>query len=205
MLQKSTRRYVLLDRDGTLNVEKNYLSDPAELELLPGVAKGLKLLQSHGFGLVVLSNQSGIGRGILTTSAVDAIHARLRELLHRKGVRLDGIYYCPHSPQQKCICRKPSPGMIYRASEDLKFDPQESFVVGDKASDIEMGQRVKAKTILVLTGYGKEAAPGAVKPDLVAEDFAEAAAMIIRGVKAKDRRRKGEVGRQRASGGNPVS
>src|SRR5215469_17955325 len=134
-------RYVLLDRDGTLNVEKHYLSDPAQLELMPGVVEGLRLLQSHGFGLVVISNQSGIGRGVVGKDLVEAIHVRLRELLQQQGVELNGIYYCPHSPEQNCSCRKPSPAMIYQAAEDLDFNPGESFVVGDKSSDVEMGKR----------------------------------------------------------------
>jgi len=172
-------RYVLLDRDGTLNVEKHYLSDPAQLELMPGVVEGLRLLQSHGFGLVVISNQSGIGRGVVGKDLVEAIHVRLRELLQQQGVELNGIYYCPHSPEQNCSCRKPSPAMIYQAAEDLDFSPRESFVVGDKSSDVEMGKRANAVTILVLTGYGKQQ-PLREKADFVAEDFREAAAIIVR-------------------------
>ena len=178
-MPKRSGRYVVLDRDGTLNVEKRYLSDPAELELMPGVAEGLKLLQRRGFGLVVISNQSGIGRGIVGKEVVEAINARLRELLQRQGVKLDGIYYCPHSPEQNCSCRKPSPTMIYQAAEDLNFNPGESFVVGDKCSDVEMGKRANAVTILVLTGYGKEQ-PMQERADFVAENFSQAAAIIIR-------------------------
>lgn len=176
--QRAGCRYVVLDRDGTLNVEKHYLSDPGELELMPGVAEGLKLLQNHGFGLVVISNQSAIGRGIVSRDAVEAIHARLNELLQRQGVKLDGIYYCPHTPEQNCSCRKPSPAMIYQAAEDLDFNPGKSFVVGDKCSDIEMGKRANAVTILVLTGYGKQQ-PLCEKADFVAEDFSKAAAIIV--------------------------
>jgi D-glycero-D-manno-heptose 1,7-bisphosphate phosphatase len=178
VVEKATGRYVVLDRDGTLNVEKHYLSDPAELELMPGVAEGLKLLQSHGFGLVVISNQSGIGRGIVTRRVVEDIHTRLRELLQRKGVKLGGIYYCPHTPEQNCSCRKPSPAMIYQAAKDLNFNPGESFVVGDKASDVEMGKQANAVTILVLTGHGKEQSI-CQKADFVAEDFRKAAAIIV--------------------------
>jgi len=177
-LPKRDGRYVVLDRDGTLNVEKHYLSDPAELELMPGVPEGLKLLQSHGFGLVVISNQSGIGRGVVSRDSVEAINARLRELLQRQGVMLDGIYYCPHAPEQNCSCRKPSPAMIYKAAEDLHFSPGESFVVGDKCSDMEMGKRANAVTILVLTGHGKQQ-PQREKADFVAEDFRKAAAIIV--------------------------
>jgi D-glycero-D-manno-heptose 1,7-bisphosphate phosphatase len=179
MLQPAARRYVVLDRDGTLNVEKNYLSDPQELELLPGVTEGLKLLQSHGFGLVVVSNQSGVGRGLFDRDTVERINLRLKELLQREGVTLESIYYCPHSPEQNCACRKPSPAMIEQAAKDLHFDPQQSFVVGDKCSDVEMGQRVNAVTVLVRTGYGKQATLGPAKPDFVAENFVDAAAFIV--------------------------
>jgi len=175
---KQSSRYVVLDRDGTLNVEKRYLDDPAELELVPGVAEGLRLLQKHGFGLVVISNQSGIGRGIVSRDVVESVNARLRELLQRQGVKLDGIYYCPHSPEQNCSCRKPSPTMIYQAAADLNFNPRESFVIGDKCSDIEMGKRANAVTILVLTGYGKEQ-PMQKTADFVAEDLRHAAAIIV--------------------------
>jgi D-glycero-D-manno-heptose 1,7-bisphosphate phosphatase len=176
---KRSGRYVVLDRDGTLNVEKGYVCDPADLELIPGVAEGLRLLQKHGFGLVVISNQSGIGRGIVTRDAVDAINARLGELLQRQGVELDGIYYCPHSPEQNCSCRKPNPTMIYQAAEDLNFNPRESFVVGDKCSDLEMGKRANAVTILVLTGYGRQQ-PTQERADFVAEDLRQAAAIIVK-------------------------
>ena len=167
-----------MDRDGTLNVEKQYLCDPAALELIPGAAEGLRLLQEHGFGLVVISNQSGIGRGIVSRDVVEAIHSRLRELLQRQGVILDGIYYCPHTPEQNCSCRKPNPTMIFQAAEDLDFNPRESFVVGDKCSDMEMGKRANAVTILVLTGHGKQQ-PLSEKADFVAEDFRKAAAIIV--------------------------
>ena len=178
MPKRASGRYVVVDRDGTLNVEKHYLSDPAELELMPGVPEGLKLLQRHGFGLVVISNQSGVGRGIVSRNAVEAINARLRELLERQGVRLDGIYYCPHTPEQNCDCRKPSPVMLYKAAQDLDFNPEESFVVGDKCSDLEMGKRANAVTILVLTGYGKQQALRE-KADFVVKDFRKAAAIIV--------------------------
>ena len=178
-VNRAVGRYVVLDRDGTLNVEKHYLSDPAQLELLPGVAEGLRLLQGHGFGLVVISNQSGIGRGVVSKDIVEAIHGRLRELLQQQDVQLNGIYYCPHAPEQNCTCRKPSPAMIYQAAEDLDFNPGESFVVGDKSSDVEMGKRANAVTILLLTGHGKQEHLRE-RADFVAEDFRKAAAIIVR-------------------------
>ena len=170
---------MVLDRDGTLNVEKNYLSDPSELELLPGVIDGLKLLRRHGFGLVIMTNQSGIGRGIVDVRGVERIHGRLTELLLEAGVSIDGIYYCPHAPDENCVCRKPKTAMLYRAAAELGFAPDDAFVVGDKLSDIEMGHAVRATTILVLTCYGNQLAQTVEQADFIAEDLAEAAAVIV--------------------------
>jgi D-glycero-D-manno-heptose 1,7-bisphosphate phosphatase len=179
MVQNATRRYVVLDRDGTLNVEHNYLSDPAQLELLPGVIDGLRILQNHNFGLVVVSNQSGIGRGIVDRDAVERTNARLKELLYGQGIVLGGMYYCPHRPDEFCACRKPSPAMLYQAARDLAFDPADCFVIGDKSSDVEMGHRAGAKTIVVLTGYGRTLNLKSSSPDFVADNLVEAATFIL--------------------------
>ena len=176
-LPANGRRYVLLDRDGTLNVERNYLSDPAGLELMPGVGQALVALQKIGLGLVVITNQPGVGRGYLDVAQLDRIHVRLRELLSAEGVVLDGIYYCPHTPQDGCACRKPSTGLIENAAADLGFDPRRSFVVGDKSCDIELGARLGATTILVRTGYG---AQQEAQADHVVDDLRAAAEVIMR-------------------------
>src|ERR1039458_2048442 len=179
MVQKATRRYVVLDRDGTLNVERKYLSDPAQLELLPSVIDGLRLLQNHNFGLVVVSNQSGIGRGIVGRDVVERTNARLEELLYGQGIVFGGMYYCPHRPDEFCACRKPNPAMLEQAARDFGFDPSESFVIGDKASDVEMGHRAGAQTIVVLTGYGRTLNLKSSRPDFVAENLVEAATFVI--------------------------
>ena len=101
------KRYVLLDRDGTIIVDKHYLADPAEVELLPGAAKGLRQIQRLGYGLILITNQSGVGRGKFTTETVDAVHEELVRQLKCEGINLDGIYYCPHVPEDDCNCRKP--------------------------------------------------------------------------------------------------
>lgn len=174
------RRYVLLDRDGTLNVERVYLSDPVDVELLPGVLEGLKQLQDSGFGLVVITNQSAVGRGYFDQDELAAIHRRLCALLKEGGVELDGIYYCPHGPDENCSCRKPEPGLVYKAGANLGFDPRQAFVVGDKICDIDLGRRVGATTILVKTGYGAEAASRSdIRADHIVADLKEAAARII--------------------------
>src|SRR5262249_8146496 len=110
------RRFVLIDRDGTINVERNYIADPALLQLYPHTAAGLRELRAGGVGLAVVTNQSGIARGKITPAQLEQVHARLRELLAAEGVKLDGIYVCPHGPDDGCDCRKPLPGMVIRAA-----------------------------------------------------------------------------------------
>ena len=150
-------RYALLDRDGTIIVEKSYLKSINDLELLPRSAEGLRKLAAQGFGLIIITNQSGIGRGLMSVQDVKAIHAELLHRLAREGVQIAGIYYCPHTPHQNCECRKPRTELGHRAARDHGFNPRESIVIGDKASDIEFGRALgAARTILVKTGYGKQ-------------------------------------------------
>jgi len=148
------RGAVFLDRDGTVIAERHYLHDPAGVELLPGAAAGLRAMQSLGLRLVLVTNQSGVGRGYFGRDAVERVHGRLLELLEREGVDLDAIYLCPHTPEESCSCRKPLPGLIQRAARDLGLDPAHSFVIGDKACDVDLGLVVSATTFLVTTGHG---------------------------------------------------
>ena len=173
------KRVVILDRDGTIIVERHYLSDPAQVTLLPGAASGLRQLQRMGLGLIVITNQSGIGRGLLDEVRLDLIHHRMRALLEAEGVYLDEIYVCPHLPEDNCQCRKPRPGLLEKAAQDMNFDPRECFVIGDKASDIELGKRVNATTLLVRTGYGNlEISEKRCYPDYIVDDLREAAHVI---------------------------
>jgi len=173
------RRFVLLDRDGTVIVERNYLADTALVELLPGAAEGLRNLAAVGFGLVIVTNQSGIGRGYFDWPTLESVHARMQSLLGAEGVRLDGIYVCPHTPDDSCECRKPKRGLVDQAVARLGFDPAESVVVGDKACDIALGSRIGACTVLLRTGYGAETeASGAATPDYVVDGLADAARVI---------------------------
>ncbi len=173
------RRFVLLDRDGTLNVERHYLADPADLELLPGVVLALHLFRSFDLGLVVLTNQSGLARGYFDQAALDRVHARLREILADVGLTLDGIHVCPHGPDDGCACRKPAIGLALRAAIEHGFDPALAFVVGDKAADVQMGQALGASAVLVRTGYGEATHhAGLVTPDHVATDLLDAAHWI---------------------------
>lgn len=172
-------RAALLDRDGTINVEREYLSDPAGVELLPNAVAGLRRLRAQGFGLIVISNQAGVGRGYFTMADVDAVNARLTALLREHGVTLDGIYVCPHKPGDNCACRKPAPGLIEQAAREHGFDVRASVMIGDKAIDIETGRRVGARTVLVRTGYGRAfEARGDVPADHVADDLLDAANIL---------------------------
>lgn len=182
------RRFVILDRDGTIIVERHYLCDPRQVELLPGAADGLRRLQRLGLGLVVITNQSAVGRGFIEQTHLDLIHQRLYQLLAAEGVRLDGLYVCPHLPEAGCPCRKPRTGLVELAAKELNFRPQASFVIGDQACDIELGRRVKATTMLVRTGYGAQVAAGHdVAPDYVVEDLRQAAQLIERLLAAEPR------------------
>jgi D-glycero-D-manno-heptose 1,7-bisphosphate phosphatase len=173
------RRFVLLDRDGTLIVERNYLSDPAEVQLLPGAASGLRKMSELGLGLAVITNQSAIGRGFIDEPRLKQIHNRMCELLQQENICLDGIYFCPHLPEDNCDCRKPNVALPNIAASELGFNVQDSFVIGDKECDIDMGRRLGATTFLVLTGYGKKTdANQAARPDYVAADLDQAAVMI---------------------------
>ena len=175
----SRRPFVVLDRDGTVIVGRNYLSNPDQVELIPGAAVSLRTLSQLGLGLIIATNQSGIGRGYFDQLTLGHIHERLCSLLETEGVRLDGIYYCPHTPDEACRCRKPEVGMLDQAASQVGLDPTASFVVGDNWSDIELGSRVGATTLLVRTGYGTQVeADQSVKPDYVVDDIAQAATVI---------------------------
>lgn len=173
------RQFVLLDRDGTIIVDRHYLSDPAQVELLPGAAEGLRRLQDLGFGLVVVTNQSGIGRGYFDEAQLARIHQRMNALLQGEQIWLKGIYFCPHRPEEYCSCRKPEPGLVFAAASELGFEPSACVVIGDKPSDIELGRRIRAVTFLVRTGYGNESANEvACQPDYIVDGLNEASQII---------------------------
>jgi D-glycero-D-manno-heptose 1,7-bisphosphate phosphatase len=172
------KRFVLLDRDGTLIKEKNYLSDPDQLELIPGAAVALKRLQNEAWGICLVTNQSGIARGYFDLEQLERVHRRLADELALFDVELDGIYICPHCPEDACHCRKPSPGMIDQAIAVHGFDPRQAWVIGDKEVDIGLGHAVGAKSILVRTGYGKSY-ESETMADCVADDVSEAVDLIL--------------------------
>lgn len=174
------RAAAFLDRDGTLVVEKGYLAHADDLELLETVPHGLARLKDAGFALVVISNQSGVGRGFFPLSRVYEAMARLRRELRAQEVELDAVYFCPHRPEADCDCRKPRAGLLRQAALNLNLALRRSAVIGDKRLDVETGHGVGALGILVRTGYGRDeeerAEPSGKRgPDFVAEDLGQAA------------------------------
>ena len=147
---------LFLDRDGVVIVDRGYLSDPDQVELLPGVAETMRAAADDGYLLIGVSNQSGLGRGLFTAGDLGRVMARLDQLLAREGTGFNGFYYCPHIPQKGCRCRKPATGLFDEAAESCRWDPTRSWVVGDKISDVAFGQKGGVGSVLVRTGYGAE-------------------------------------------------
>jgi len=185
-----TRRFVLLDRDGTINEEVDHLAHPDQVALIPGAAAALRDLRSAGLGIVVLTNQANVGRGLLPPERLEEIHARLGGLLQEEGVRIDGLYVCPHAPEDGCDCRKPRAGLALRAATDHGFRPAEAFVVGDHVADMGLGRAIGATTILVRTGHGEDelSAGAGAQADHVGADLSEAAGVILDIVLSEARR-----------------
>jgi len=140
-------RALFMDRDGTVMVDVGYPRNPGDVELVPEAPQALARLRELGLKLVVVSNQSGVGRGLVTADEAASVHHRFVEALRAHGVELDAAYYCPHAPDEGCTCRKPSPELLERAARELNLDLGESFMVGDKESDLEAGRRAGCRTI----------------------------------------------------------
>lgn len=181
---------VFLDRDGTLNYNPGYLKVAAELKLLAGVGPALARLKGAGAKLVVVTNQSGVGRGIITLKDLEAIHARLEGILEQEGAALDAIYFCPHHPDDGCRCRKPNVGMVERAASELQLNLRRSYLIGDHARDIQLAHRVGAKAILLTPALVDTQALDMLKveramPDAVAKSMAEAVDWILEDVRTR--------------------
>ena len=181
---------VFLDRDGTISQEVGYIHEVDRLELLPNSARAIRRLNRCGIKVFVVTNQSGVARGFYSEEHVRRVNERLSDLLKAEGAEVDGVYYCPHHPTegtgaytQSCLCRKPEPGMLYRAVSEQPVNLRRSFVVGDKRTDMEMAHRVGARGVLVLTGYGSEETEkeddGRSRPDAVVPDLEKAVDWIL--------------------------
>ena len=180
------QKAIFIDRDGTLVEEVNFLHRVEDLRYFSFTDEAIKLLKAHDFLVIVVTNQSGIGRGIYTENEMHNIHAQIQTDLTAK---LDAFYFCPHLPDEGCACRKPNLGMIEAACADFSIDLENSWMIGDKAIDAETGFNASLKTALVLTGYGNiDVEKLAQKPDLIAENLLEAVKEIIFNAKAQSSR-----------------
>lgn len=187
------RRFgVFLDRDGTVTEEVGYLTDTSRLRLIPGSGEAIALLNEMKIPAILATNQAGVARGYFEESMVIKCNKKLEDMLKVFGAKLDALYYCPHHPEVgekpyriDCNCRKPKPGMLLKGAEEFNLDLSQSYVIGDKVSDLEVANKVNAKSILVKTGYGLgEVLYGKkrwkVKPLAICENFYEAVKYILK-------------------------
>lgn len=184
-------RAVFVDRDGTINVDVHYLNDPNEFEMYPGVGEGVKRLKSNGFKIIIVTNQSGIGRGYFSERQLSDVHERMKIEFRKFGVELDGVYYCPHHPDDNCNCRKPNTGLFEKAIKEHNVDAGKSYVLGDKPLDVAAGKKIGARTVLIPEPHEREAILSeknewGCAPDYVADDFADAVEWIFSAISPKN-------------------
>ncbi|MBI9072858.1 MAG: HAD family hydrolase [Melioribacteraceae bacterium] len=179
---------VFFDRDDTLNYDPGYLGDPSKVELYNGVPEGISILKNDlNFKIIVISNQSGIARNLITEPEVNSVNNRINELLSNYSTKIDAFYFCPHHPEfseKPCNCRKPSPEMVFKAASDYNIDLKSSYFVGDKISDVECGNNAGVKTVLVTTTI-KESERLLLQnqgktPNFVADNFLDACNIIAK-------------------------
>ncbi len=165
MIDSAGRPAVFLDRDGTINVEKNYLHRIEDFQFIDGAPEAIKELNRAGYLVLVVTNQSGVARGYFSLAEVDALHQHLAQSLADAGAHIDGFYVCPHHPtagegewRRVCSCRKGEPGLLLQAASEHGIDLSRSYMIGDKEADIEAGEKAGCSSLLVLTGYGNKTA-----------------------------------------------
>ena len=185
------RRAVFIDRDGTISEEVGYVNHPSRYRVFPYAAEAIRLLNDAGWLAVLVTNQAGVARGYFVEDLIKEVHGVLASELARGGARLDAVYYCPHHPsvgeppyRLDCDCRKPRPGLILRAAEELGVDLARSWMVGDRYSDTQLARNAGVRSAFVLTGYGRgelehQSRAWKLQPDLVAENLLEAVRKII--------------------------
>jgi D-glycero-D-manno-heptose 1,7-bisphosphate phosphatase len=181
-------RAVFLDRDGTINVEREFLYRPEDFRFIQGAPQAIRLLNEAGFLVIVVTNQSGIARGFYDEAAVNRLHRHMDAQLARFGARIDAYYFCPHHPEygtgeyrKSCACRKPMDGMLRRGASEFSLDLSASFIVGDRLVDVAAGLKAGCRPMLVRTGYGAAESAG-IPPEIpVYADLLEAARVIVGG------------------------
>lgn len=179
------RRAIFIDRDGTINVEKNYLFKFEDWEWIPGAVDAIRMFNEAGFLVIVISNQAGVARGYYGADDIEKLHASVTRVLESQNVKVDGYYYCPHHPEfgdnRECDCRKPAPGMILEAQRDWDIDLAHSYMIGDKASDIEVALAAGVHPVMVATGYGSAERHSIDSRVPYVADLLAAANFILRG------------------------
>jgi D-glycero-D-manno-heptose 1,7-bisphosphate phosphatase len=185
------RRAVFIDRDGTISEEVGYINHASRFRLFPYSSAAIKLLRESGWLAIVITNQAGVARGYFSEDMIQTVHERMTKELERDGAKLDAVYYCAHHPSVgeppyrfDCDCRKPKPGLISRAAQDFDIDLAESWMVGDRYSDLELARNAGVKSMFVMSGYGRgewehQRATWDQQPDLVAENLLEAVRLIV--------------------------
>jgi len=185
------RPAVFVDRDGTINEQMGYVNHISRFVLLPGTAEAVRLLNRHHYLVIVISNQSGVARGYFPIDLVSAVHEHMSQLLRKEDATIDAVFFCPHHPRgsvpefrMTCECRKPRTGLIRQACERFDIDLKNSYVVGDRSTDIELAHRIRVKGILVKTGYGMGEIDYVLpflshRPAHIAEDLLDATRWII--------------------------
>jgi len=172
---------VFLDKDGTLVKEVHHMTDESQLEIIPGSPEAIKILRDIGYLIIVVTNQSVVGRGMITEDKLRRIMDTMKSMFLEEGAVIDRIYYCPHHPADGCPCRKPNSLLYEQARKDFNLDFTKCYVIGDSFCDIFAGKKIGARTILVLTGHGQEIHNLYSFPDIIAADLYEAA-IIIKGM-----------------------
>lgn len=179
------RKVIFLDRDGTINVEKSYLHKWEDFEFEKNAIEGLKELKNLGYEFIVVTNQSGIGRGYYTEEDLVTLNNQMTEKLKEFGIEILECFYCPHHPEKgigkykvDCNCRKPNPGMLLEGIKKYNVDIENSFMIGDKKGDLEAGKKAGLKSILVLTGYGKKIEEEVKENYLIAKDLLEVVTIL---------------------------
>jgi len=156
IIKMKTHKAIFLDRDGVINEDSGYVHKIEDLVILPEVPEALKILKKEEYKLIVVTNQSGIGRGLFTSADFMGVTREIERLLFLEGVTFDSVYYCPHHPEDNCNCRKPNPGMFLRAIRDFNLDTEQCWMIGDKLSDIEPADKLGIKSILIESQYNRD-------------------------------------------------
>lgn len=179
--KNSKNQFVILDRDGTIILETpKYITNPEQISFLPGSIEGMKKIYDAGFHMIIITNQSVVGRGIISKKQLEKIHKSIIQTLLNENIKIKGIFYCPHKPDSGCLCRKPKIELVTKAAKKLNFRTESSFMIGDQETDIQLAKKIHSTSILVLTGQGKKIEKKMRnKADHIASDLSEAADLII--------------------------